>query len=254
MKKKDLKIAVFDSGVGGISVLRELMALMPQEQFIYFGDSANAPYGSRTTEEVRVLSLNAAAKLYERGIKALVVACNTATAAAITQIREEYPNLVVIGIEPALKVATDRFPRGHVGIMATQVTLREEKLEHLVGRFPDVRVERIPAPGLVELVEQGKAESEETEALLQKILAPYQGQLDAIVLGCTHYPFVKEVVRKVLGDEVVIVDGGAGTARHTKRCLEERGWLREEGSGSLQMENSSGQQRLLDLGMELLNK
>ena len=254
MKKKDLKIAVFDSGVGGISVLRELMALMPQEQFIYFGDSANAPYGSRTTEEVRVLSLNAAAKLYERGIKALVVACNTATAAAITQIREEYPNLVVIGIEPALKVATDRFPRGHVGIMATQVTLREEKLEHLVGRFPDVRVERIPAPGLVELVEQGKAESEETEALLQKILAPYQGQLDAIVLGCTHYPFVKEVVRKVLGDEVIIVDGGAGTARHTKRCLEERGWLREEGSGSLQMENSSGQQRLLDLGMELLNK
>ena len=253
MKKKDLKIAVFDSGVGGISVLKELMQLMPEEQYIYFGDSANAPYGTRTTEEVRVLTLNAAAMLCERGIKALVVACNTATAAAIELLRKEYPDIVVIGIEPALKMATDRFPRGHVGIMATQVTLREEKLEHLVGRFPDAKVERIPAPGLVELVEQGKAESPEAEELLRKILTPYLGQLDAIVLGCTHYPFVKAAVRKVLGEQVTIVDGGAGTARHTKRCLEERGWLRE-GQGSLQMENSSGRQELLDLGMELLNK
>ena len=253
MKKKDLKIAVFDSGVGGISVLKELMQLMPEEQYIYFGDSANAPYGTRTTEEVRVLTLNAAAMLCERGIKALVVACNTATAAAIELLREEYPDIVVIGIEPALKMATDRFPRGHVGIMATQVTLREEKLEHLVGRFPDAKVERIPAPGLVELVEQGKAESPEAEELLRKILTPYLGQLDALVLGCTHYPFVKAAVRKVLGEQVTIVDGGAGTARHTKRCLEERGWLRE-GQGSLQMENSSGRQELLDLGMELLNK
>lgn len=253
MKKKDLKIAVFDSGLGGISVLRELMQLMPEEQYIYFGDSANAPYGTRTTEEVRVLTLNAAGMLYERGIKALVVACNTATAAAIEQLRQEYPGIVVIGIEPALKVATDRFPRGHVGIMATNVTLREEKLEHLVGRFPDAQVERIPAPGLVELVEQGKAESAEAEQLLQKILAPYLGKLDAIVLGCTHYPFVKAAVRKVLGDAVIIVDGGAGTARQTKRCLEERGWLRE-GQGSLQMENSSGRPELLKLAMELLQK
>ena len=253
MKKKNLPIAVFDSGLGGISVLKELIALMPQEQYIYFGDSANAPYGTRTTEEVRVLTLSAAAMLYERGIKALVVACNTATAAAIEQLREEYTDIVVIGIEPALKVATDRFPRGHVGIMATQVTLREEKLEHLVCRFPDATVERIPAPGLVELVEQGKAESPETEALLRKILAPYIGRLDAIVLGCTHYPFVKDAVRKVLGDGVIIVDGGEGTARHTKRCLEERGWLRE-GEGSLKMENSSGKQELLDLGLELLRK
>ena len=253
MNKKELPLGVFDSGLGGISVLRELMALMPEEHYLYFGDSANAPYGTRTTEEVRVLTLNAAGMLYERGVKALVVACNTATAAAIELLREEYPNIVIVGIEPALKVATDRFPRGHVGIMATQVTLREEKLEHLVGRFPDAVVERIPAPGLVELVEQGKAESEETEALLRTVLAPYLGQLDAIVLGCTHYPFVKDAVRKVLGDDVVIVDGGAGTARQTQRLLAERGWLRE-GQGSLRMENSAGRKELLELGMELLNK
>ena len=251
MKRNDLPIGVFDSGLGGISVLRELMALMPEEHYLYFGDSANAPYGTRTTEEVRVLTLNAAARLYERGIKALVVACNTATAAAITELRAEYPNLVVVGIEPALKMATDRFPRGHVGIMATQVTLREEKLEHLVGRFPEVREERIPAPGLVELVEQGKTDAPETEALLHTVLDPYAGQLDAIVLGCTHYPFVKDAVRKVLGEDVVIVDGGAGTARQTRRLLEERGWLRA-GKGSLKMENSSGKQELLDLGRKLL--
>ena len=159
-EKKHLPIGVFDSGLGGISVLKELMSLMPEEHFLYFGDSANAPYGTRTTEEVKILSMNAAAMLYERGIKALVVACNTATAAAISQIREEYPNLIVVGIEPALKMATDRFPRGHVGIMATQVTLREEKLEHLVCRFPDATVEKIPAPGLVELIEAGQADSE----------------------------------------------------------------------------------------------
>ena len=252
-EKKNLPIAVFDSGLGGISVLKELMRLMPEEHYLYFGDSINAPYGTRTTEEVRVLTLNAAAMLYERGIKALVVACNTATAAAITQIREEYPNLVVIGIEPALEMATDRYPHGHVGIMATQVTLREEKLEHLVGRFPDVQVERIPAPGLVELVEQGKLDTEETEALLRTILTPYLGQLDAIVLGCTHYPFVKNTVRKILGDGVEILDGGEGTARHTRNCLAQRGWLRE-GKGSLKMENSSGRQELLDLAMELLQK
>ena len=253
MNKKDLPIAVFDSGVGGISVLKELIALMPEEHYLYFGDSANAPYGTRTTEEVKVLTLNAAAKLYERGIKALVVACNTATAAAIEDLRQEYPGIVIVGIEPALKMATDRFPRGHVGIMATQVTLREEKLEHLVGRFPDATVERIPAPGLVELVEQGKAESEETESLLRQILSPYLGQLDAIVLGCTHYPFVKDTVQKILGEQVKVLDGGAGTARQTRRLLEERGWLRT-GKGSLKMENSSGRQALLDLGMALLQK
>ena len=251
MDKKELQIAVFDSGVGGISVLKELIACMPQEHYLYFGDSANAPYGTRTTEEVRALTLAAVEVLYDRGIKALVVACNTATAAAIDELRQRYPDIVVIGIEPALKMATDRFPAGHVGIMATQVTLREEKLEHLVERFPEARVERIPAPGLVELVEQGKAQSAETEALLRQILTPYLGKLDAIVLGCTPYPFVRDTIRKILGEEVAILDGGEGTARQTRRCLEERGWLRR-GEGSVQMENSSGRRELLELGMRLL--
>ena len=158
MHSKSDYIAVFDSGVGGISVLRELIRQLPQERYLYFGDSSNAPYGDKTTEQVRQLTLEAAEILTARGIKALVVACNTATSAAIRVLRERYPELIVVGIEPALKVAADRFPNGRIGIMATQVTLAEEKLSKQVDRFPNVQIHRIPAPGLVELIDSGFSE------------------------------------------------------------------------------------------------
>ena len=248
---KTAPIAVFDSGVGGISVLKELVALLPNENFLYFGDSANAPYGEKTTEEVRNLTLLSAKMLFDRGAKALVVACNTATSAAIHILREEYPEKIIIGIEPALKVATDRFPSGHIGIMATAVTLREEKLHHQLERFPQATVEKIGAPGLVELIEQGQADSAETEELLSKILAPYVGKLDALVLGCTHYPFVKDTLGKILGEKTLLLDGGAGTARQTKRCLEQAGLL-NDGPGSVVMENSANCPQMLELSRKLL--
>ena len=252
MAKKTDKIAVFDSGVGGISVLRELVRLMPGEDFLYFGDSANAPYGSRTTEEVRELTLRAAERLMGRGIKALVIACNTATSAAIGALREKYPDTIVVGIEPALKLAADRFPTGRIGIMATQVTLREEKLSHLSERFPNVQVTKIPAPGLVELIEQGKANAPETEAFLRKILTPYAGKLDALVLGCTHYPFVKDAIGNILGD-TLLLDGGEGTARQTKRLLAQQDLL-NDGNGSVTMENSLQDKKMLQLCFRLLEK
>ena len=248
---KSAPIAVFDSGVGGISVLKELVALLPNENYLYFGDSANAPYGEKSTQAVRQLTRQAAEMLINRGAKALVVACNTATSAAITLLRQTYPDTVIIGIEPALKVATDRFPTGHIGIMATAVTLREEKLAHQLERFPEATVERIGAPGLVELIEQGKADSPETEELLRKILAPYMGKLDALVLGCTHYPFVKAVIGKILGPDVALLDGGAGTARQTKRCLEQAGLL-NPGPGSVTIENSLHTPQMLELSAGLL--
>ena len=169
-------IGVFDSGVGGISVLRELVAQMPGEKFLYFGDSANAPYGIKTTQEVKALSLQAAAHLADRGLKALVVACNTATAAAIRTLRQQYPGLVVVGIEPAVKPAAERFPGGRVGVMATEVTLREEKLHALLAQYPQTEFIPIPAPGVVELVEQGKADSPEMDALLEKLLSSHKGK------------------------------------------------------------------------------
>ena len=253
MHKKAEYIAVFDSGVGGISVLKELMELMPGENYLYFGDSANAPYGDRPTSQVRQLTMDAAAMLMERGIKALVVACNTATAAAIKDLRAAYPDTIIIGIEPALKLAYDRYGDGRVGVMATQVTLREEKFSHQLERFPDMQVSLIPAPGLVELIESGKAESEETENLLRLLLSPYVGKLDALVLGCTHYPFVKAAVARILGEGTELLDGSLGTARHTMHRLEEADLL-QNSEGSLLIENSANDPKLIALAASLLEK
>ncbi len=246
-------IAVFDSGVGGISVLRHLVRLLPEERFLYFGDSANAPYGTKTKDQVRDLSFAAAERLMERGIKALVVACNTATSAAITQLREAYPELIVIGIEPALKLAADKFPGGRLGVMATPMTLREEKFAKLMERFQEsCEIYKIPAPGLVELIESGRADSPETDALLRDLFAPYP-QLDALVLGCTHYPFAATAISRVLGSDVALLDGGDGTARETKRRLAEAGLLRT-GEGSVTIENSKPSPELLALSGQLLDE
>ena len=253
MACKNDYIAVFDSGVGGISVLKELIALMPGENYLYFGDSANAPYGKKTTEAVRELTLQRATLLFDRGAKALVVACNTATSAAIDLLRDTFPDKLILGIEPALKPAITRFPTGTIGIMATEVTLREEKLQRLMAQFDTATVERISAPGLVELIEAGKADSEETEEFLRNILTPYVGKLDALVLGCTHYPFVKDTIARILGEQTLLFDGGAGTARQTRRCLEQAGLL-NAGEGSLTVENSAGTRQLLELSYQLLEK
>ena len=252
MSSKGDYIAVFDSGVGGVSVLRELLALMPDERYLYFGDSANAPYGTRPTEEVRSLTLASAEMLMARGCKALVVACNTATAAAIVDLRAKYPDKIIIGIEPALKVAADHFPGGEVGVMATPVTLREEKFDVLLHRFTDAcTVYKIPAPGLVELVERGMAESAETEALLTPLLAPYKDKLCAVVLGCTHYPFAAPVIQRLLGEKTALLDGGPGTARQTRRRLEAEGLL-WDGPGELLIENSSSSDEMIALCRKLL--
>jgi glutamate racemase len=254
MHTKDEYIAVFDSGVGGISVLKELIKQMPRERYLYFGDCANAPYGNRSTAAVRQLTLAAAAQLMKNyPIKALVVACNTATAAAIRQLREAYPQLVIIGIEPALKLAADRFPGGRIGVMATQVTLREEKFDSLLHRFDaGCSVEKIPAPGLVELIESGHLDDVHTEQLLQQILEPFVGKLDALVLGCTHYPFVSSVIRRILGDGVQLLDGGEGTARETRRRLAAANLLREEAPGSLTLTASGNEAAFVALAQSLL--
>ncbi len=255
MHTKQDYIAVFDSGVGGISVLRHLRRELPRERFLYFGDSANAPYGSRPTEEVRALTL-AAVKMLTREvpIKALVIACNTATAAAVKEVRQAYPELIVIGIEPALKLAADHFPGGRVGVMATEVTLREEKFDLLLHRFHEnCTITKIPAPGLVQLIEAGKVDCPETDALLHKILDPHVGQLDALVLGCTHYPFAATAISRILGKDVALLEGGGGTARETRRRLQEAGLL-SDGPGEILLRNSSPDPEMLRLSKERLDQ
>ncbi len=252
MNTKEDYIGVFDSGVGGISVLRHLRRVMPNEKFLYYGDSANAPYGVRTRAEVQALSFAVAEKLMARGLKALVIACNTATSAAVKELREKYPDLIIVGIEPALKLAADRYPGGGIGVMATPMTLSEEKFARLLHRY-DVTCDiyKIPAPRLVEIVEAGKVDTRRTIDMLQRLFTPYRGRLDALVLGCTHYPFASHTISRILGGQVDILDGGDGTARETRRRLDEAGLLRE-GPGEVIIENSWNSPEILRLSWRLL--
>lgn len=252
MPLKNDYIAVFDSGVGGISVLRHLRRELPEERFLYFGDSANAPYGIRPTAQIRDLTIAAAERLIDRGIKALVLACNTATAAAIKDLRLQHPDTIIIGIEPALKMATDRWPGGRIGVMATPATLREGKFARLMARCAEqCTVIKLPAAGLVELVEAGKADSPETEDLLRPLLVPHAGLLDAVVLGCTHYPFAAGTISRLLGDGCAVLDGGKGTAMQTRRRLAAAGLLRS-GEGEIIIENSMDCEKTIQFCFELL--
>ena len=194
----DRPIGVFDSGVGGISVLRELYALMGNENFIYFGDSANAPYGEKTKEEVRALSFEVAKKLMDMGVKALVIACNTATSAAAKELREKYGDkLSIIGLEPALKPAVMENKGKTIAVMATPLTLREEKFLGLLASYEkDAKIIPLEAPGLAEMIEKGILEGEKIENYLKELFADLP-KVDALVLGCTHYPLIKDTIKKV---------------------------------------------------------
>lgn len=252
MNTKQDYIAVLDSGLGGLSVLRHLRRLMPGERFLYYGDSAHAPYGTRTRQEVEDLTLRAVEDLMPRGLKALVVACNTATSAAIETLRKKYPDLIVVGIEPALKLAADRYPGGGIGVMATPVTLGEEKFSRLLSRYGhSCRVYQIPAPQLVPLIEGGQVDTPLMDRTLHQLLDPYLGKLDALVLGCTHYPFASHAMERLLGPKVAVLDGGKGTASQTRHRLEEADLL-ENGPGELILENSLDSPELLRRSRRML--
>ena len=233
-------IAVFDSGLGGISVLRALRDCLPEEDFLYFGDSRNAPYGSRTTEDIRALTLHNAEMLFARECKALVLACNTATAAAIDELRERYPARIIVGIEPALKLAVRLHPQGKILVMATEATLRERKFAALMAQFADsCEICKCPCPELVEFVERGELTGAALEDCLRRELShALTPQPDAVVLGCTHFPFLRESIRAVVGDGADLLDGAEGTARETRRRLTEAGLLHGGSPGHVELVNS----------------
>ena len=255
MNKKELPIAVIDSGVGGISVLRELCALMPNENFIYFGDSKNAPYGTKSREEVLAITKENLEWLECSGIKALVIACNTATSAAVRVLRGERPELVIVGVEPAIKPPSVDFDHPKVLCMATPLTLKEEKFDNLVKRFSDAEeIIPLPCPRLVGLVERGELDSPELHEYLEELLSPYRDKdIDAVVLGCTHYPHVKDAIARHLPPRVKIYDGGLGTAKETLRRLREAGLLTDRtDGGNVEILNSSEDEFLIELSKKLL--
>ena len=235
-------IGVFDSGVGGISVLKELVSLMPNENFIYFGDSLNAPYGTKTLDEIQKLTVENAKFLKSKGVKAIVIACNTATSAGGKKVREIL-DIPVVGIEPALKPAALMKENAKIAVMATPLTLKLEKFANLMDKFDEnAEIYPIECPDIVGFVEKGVLQGPEIENCIRKYFEPLKAvKLDGVVLGCTHYPFVKETVKKVLGDNVKLFDGGEGTAKELLRRLKEKNLLSDRKlKGNVEFINSSG--------------
>lgn len=249
-------VAVFDSGLGGISVLRELVRTLPRENYLYFGDSLHAPYGTKTPQEVISLSLQAADRLLAQGAKALVVACNTATSAAIRTLRKTYPELAIVGTEPAIKPAVERHPGGRILMLATAMTVQEEKFQHLKAQYDEqAQIIPIACSGLMEYVEQGILRGAEVEGYLLDKLEPYlKVPIDAVVLGCTHYPFLRGAIRRIVGRRPEIIDGSIGIARQLERRLEEQGLLNPgDVSGKVEFQNSLDEPEILGLMQALFH-
>ena len=250
-----LPIAVFDSGMGGVSVLRALRALLPRENYLYFGDSANAPYGVRPYDEIMSLAKNAVRYLVGEGIKALVIGCNTVTSVAVKTLRAEYPNLIIVATEPAVKPAVLSKPGGTILVMATEATTHGENFISLVHRYEgDAKIVKCPCPGLMEFVERGEMDSENLRAYLRKRFEVLRGvKPDSVVLGCTHYPFVSGAIRAVLGEDVELFDPAPGIARQAKRQLASAELLNpQQDEGTIRWENSSPDPGMIELGKRLL--
>lgn len=253
--QSDGPVAVFDSGVGGISVLRELARLMPEEDYLYYGDSKNAPYGVKDAKTVRALTCGHAKRLFDQGAKGLVVACNTATSAAVRTLRERYPYIPIVGIEPAVKPAAQCGEHPRVLVLATPMTIREEKFRRLMALYEkEADIFPLPCPGLMDFVERGDLDGEDLHKYLTELLYDYRDDaVDAVVLGCTHYPFARRQIERVLGPHVRIFDGGEGTAREMKRRLAAAGLLRGENrQGTVVFENSDDNNDKLALCRRLL--
>lgn len=240
----DAPIGVFDSGVGGLSVLRHIRAQLPHEHLIYFADSGFAPYGNKPEAVVTARALAIAAFLIARGAKALVVACNTATVAAIAALRARYPQLPVVGVEPGLKPAAALTRSGKIGVLATDGTLAGEKfllLRELIGRASNVQFLLRGCPGLADQIEKGELDTEATRAMLERYIAPLLAQgADTLVLGCTHYPFVLEAIGRIVrgsgARDVTLVDTGEAVARQLARRLEANALLRQADAGEARLQ------------------
>lgn len=235
----DAAVGIFDSGIGGLSVLRHIHAALPREHLLYFADSGYAPYGDKTEAQIVERSLAIASFLLEQGVKALVVACNTATAAAIQAIRTRWPQLLVVGIEPGLKPAAQLTRSRTVGVLATRSTLASQRFALLQAQMQaQYQVRYLPQAcvGLVDLIEKGELHSPATVQLLERYLAPLLEQgADTLVLGCTHYPFVRpaieSVCRSLVGEAPGIIDTGQAVTRQLQRLLE---------AGQLQTQATTG--------------
>ncbi len=261
MTEKDMKtrpIGFMDSGVGGISVLREAVRVLPGEDFVYFGDSANAPYGTKSPSEIKELTFRAVDRLMEYQIKALVVACNTATSAAIKDLRLKYPKMPIIGIEPAVKPAVVCSRGGRIIVMATPMTIIQPKFRELVNIYEnEADIVPLACEGLMEFVEEGVSDKERLMEYFDETLGPVlSDDTESIVLGCTHYPFLIKELREYLGDRpIMLIDGSKGTSSQLKQRLADCDLLRDDDhKGEVTMLNSSEDEEMIRLSWRLFNE
>lgn len=229
MEPSSAPIGMFDSGLGGLSVLRDVRAVMPNEDILYVADSAWCPYGVRPEAEIRARSIAVANTIAEAGAKLLIVACNTATSVALVALRARMP-IPVVGLVPAVKPAAAQSRNGRIGVLATPRTVAGERLEALIREFANgVEVHLQAAPGLADLVETGQFSGSAVERAVATFVRPLARHgVDTIVLGCTHYSFLREPIRKAAGPDVAIIDSGAAVALRTQSLLSASGQLRSD--------------------------
>jgi glutamate racemase len=234
-------VGIFDSGVGGFSVMNAIRGLLPAQPIYYIADQAHVPYGPRPMEQIRTFSRGITRYLLNEGAKLVVVACNTASAAALHTLRQEFPEIFFVGMEPALKPASKKTHSGVVGVLATPATFQGELFASVVERFgKDVKILQSTCPGLVNEIEAGRLNGKKTRRILEEAIQPMLEQgADTLVLGCTHYPFVISLIREVAGESVNVIDPSPAIARRVKYLLEEKGWLEENPSpGNLTISTS----------------
>lgn len=251
-------IGIFDSGIGGLSVFREIRRLMPDEDYVYFSDSAHCPYGGKTREYIIERCRNIVSLLLEKGCDTIVIACNTASSAAASQLREEHPHIPIIAMEPAVKPAAESTHSGVVGILATAGTLKGEKYLKMKQRFSErVKILEHVGEGFVELVESGEFTGSHAEEVVGASLRPLlDAGADVIALGCTHYPFLMDTIRRIAGDGVHIIDPAPAVARHLKEVLEggnERRTGTPKGTGHIELLSSGDTDELERMFKRLLN-
>ena len=255
-------IGVFDSGVGGLTVLRALIAQLPRERFVYLGDTARLPYGTKSPETVVRYALQAAQALAGQGVKCLVIACNTASAAGLSAVRERILDVPVVGvIEPGAEAACGASRSGHIAVLATEGTIRGGAYqEAIVRRRSDARVSAVPAQLFVALAEEGLCSGPIAESVarhyLEPLFRPRAGAStpDTLVLGCTHFPVLAEAIRAVAGGEVAVVDSAQTTARHVRRTLESRGLAAMSGEGSVRLLATDAAERFARIGARFLER
>lgn len=246
-------IGFFDSGVGGLSVLKYALKIMPEENYIYFGDSLNAPYGTKTKEQVFALAKSAINHLIDQNAKAVVVACNTATSIAVDTLRKEI-DIPIISMEPAIKPAIKK-TTGNILLLATNVTLNSERVNKLIEKFDsENRVIKLPCAQLAQKIEEAVFFKNDIDNYLKELLLPYVGEnISAIVLGCTHYPFVKDKICAILGKNISVFDGIEGTVLHLKEILESNNIKnKNKNRGYLKIESSIKDPAAIELYNKLL--